>query len=72
VYNNILRLSKNSYYESKLRENQKDPKSTWKFLNESIIRLPSKSSFILEVKVNGQVITDSSEIANNFDTFFLQ
>ena len=64
MYNTFLRLSKKSYYEFKLQENQKDPKSTWKFMNESMYRLPYKSSFIQEVKVNGQVITDSLEIAN--------
>ena len=70
LYNSTLRKSKKSYFESKLHENQKDPKATWKFLNEAINRLSSKSSNIDEVKVNDRVITDPVEIANNFNTFF--
>ena len=70
VYNKVLRACKINYYECKLAETQKDPKATWKFLNESINRKSSKSAEISDIKINGVSVTESSEIANGFNTFF--
>ena len=55
----------------KLKETQKDPKLTQKFLKESINLIPSKSVNIQEMKVNGKVIAEEFEIANTFNKFFL-
>ena len=38
LYNKLIRLSKKLYYESKLLENQSNPKKTWQFFNEIIGR----------------------------------
>ena len=70
MYNKVLRACKINYYECKLAETQKDPKATWKFLNESINRKSSKSAEISDIKINGVSVTESSEIANGFNTFF--
>ena len=70
LYNSLIRLSKKLYFEKKLSDNQKDPKKTWKFLNESINKIPSKSSNIQEVKINNTIISDPVEMANSFNTFF--
>ena len=51
LYNRVLRSSKILYFETQLLLNLKDPKVTWKILNESLNRSPSKSSDIKEVKV---------------------
>ena len=50
--------------------NQKDPKVTWKILNESLNRSSSKSSDIKEIKIHDEVISEPSLIANSFNSFF--
>ena len=50
--------------------NQKDPKVTWKILNESLNRSSSKSSDIKEIKIHNEVISERSLIANSFNSFF--
>ena len=50
--------------------NQKDPKITWKILNESLNRSSSKSSDIKEIKIHNEVISERSLIANSFNSFF--
>ena len=52
LYNKLIRLSKKSYFDCKLSEAQKDPKSIWKNLNKSMNRKSSQSADINEIKIN--------------------
>ena len=42
----------------------------WGTLNEAINRSSSKSTIINEINVKGVTVTDSGNIANEFNTFF--
>ena len=70
LYNRVLRSSKILYFETQLILNQKDPKVTWKILNESLNRSSSKSSDIKEIIIYDEVISEPSLIANSFNSFF--
>ena len=70
IFNRLIRASKVSYFESQLKLNQKDPKTVWKILNESLNRVSAKSSILKEISVDGKLITEPIEIANSFNTFF--
>ena len=70
LYNKLIRLSKKLYYESKLLENQSNPKKTWQFLNEIIGRKSAKGDHIETINLDGAQVNDSVEIANSFNNFF--
>ena len=70
IYNHLLRIMKVNYFEEKLEKTQKNPKATWKVLNEAINRNKSKSENIEEVKFNNSTVNDNIQIANSFNTFF--
>ena len=60
------------YFGTQLILNQKDPKVTWKLLNESLNRSPSKSNYMKEVKIHDELISKPSLIANSFNSFFVE
>ena len=70
IYNKTVRASKKLFYDTKLRENQSNPKKTWEFLNEITGRKNSKNAYIDSVKVDDLLIKDETNIANAFNTFF--
>ena len=67
---NLIRISKKSYYNEKLQQNQYQLKQSWKILKEIIghnITKANKSEF----EINGRIITNDEEIANEFNNFFI-
>ena len=70
LYNKIVKAAKVLYFEKKLESNKSDPKKMWGTLNEAINRSSSKSTIINEINVKGVTVTDSGNIANEFNTFF--
>ena len=70
LYNKLIRLRKKHYYESKLLENQSNPKKTWQFLNEIIGRKSAKGDHIETINLDGVQINDSVDIANSFNNIF--
>ena len=69
LYNKVLKSAKKMYFESKLESNKNEPKKLWATLNEILNRSSSKSS-IDKVSVNGKLIDDAQNMANEFNSFF--
>ena len=66
----ILRFAEKSYYSSLLGANRGDAKSTWNVLNTVINKKMCPNELPKHFECNGEDISDSSIIANKFNTFF--
>jgi len=71
VYNNTVRISKKNYFEQELLRNQSDSRKTWQTIRKAINLSKKKDSPISKIFVNGNFITDSKSIADEFNKFFL-
>jgi Reverse transcriptase (RNA-dependent DNA polymerase) len=69
MYNKILRKSKQLYYHDQIKSNKTNPKKLWSVLKEVSTGKTDKVS-IDKLSVDGKVIVDKCEIANNFNNFF--
>jgi hypothetical protein len=69
LYDKLLRVSKNMYYECSFEKFQKNPKKSWDLLKEVSIGQsnPQKNSKIV---VDGNEITDNLQMAEEFNNFF--
>ena len=66
---NLIRKEKENYNRRLINENAGDPNSFWQTVKKI---LPSKSKKPSpKLKVNGQVITEKSSIANSFNNVFV-
>ena len=54
----------------KLESNKNEPKKMWATLTEVLNRSSSKSSFMGQVLVNGEIIDDAQNMSNEFNFFF--
>ena len=68
VLGKVIKAAKDSYYLSKFTASAGDIKKTWKSIN-SIIRTKSKAPD-LKIDLNGDLISDSSQISECFNEFF--
>ena len=68
VNQNIFR-AKESYFKDTLFANKNNPKKTWSIINE-LTSKNQKSSYIDEIKFDGNSIHDSGNIANTFNEYF--
>ena len=66
----ILRFAEKSYYSSLLVANRGDAKSTWNVLNTVINKKMCPNELHKHFECNGEDISDTSIIANKFNTFF--
>ena len=64
---NLLNTAKKSYYHN-LFESANDMKTTWQCIN-SVVR-PSQVIPKLKLKVNDEIVIDSTEIASKFNNHF--
>ncbi len=69
LYNTLLRLSKEKYFESNLRLSRNNPKKTWDLLKEAT-NLFTHNSKIEKIKINNDTTTDKKLIAEEFNIFF--
>ena len=69
LYNSLLRISKQLYYEENFKIFRKNPKKTWDLLNEVTSR-SCKKNVITEISMDGAKISNPKTIANNFNNFF--
>ena len=71
AYNKTVRASKKLYYENSFAKASKDPKQTWKLINETLNRDPSQKNKIEKIKLeNGSTTTCKKEISHEFNKFF--
>ena len=66
----ILRFAEKSYYSSLLVANRGDAKSTWNVLNTFQNKKMWPNELPKHCECNGEDISDTSIIANKFNTFF--
>ena len=66
----ILRFAEKSYYSSLLVANMGDAKSTWNVLNTVINKKMCPNELPKHFECNGEDISDTSIVANKFNTFF--
>ncbi|RUA05885.1 MAG: hypothetical protein DSY43_03475, partial [Gammaproteobacteria bacterium] len=67
--NIALRQAKANYYSNKIANQSKNPKETWKTINDLLGR-SSSSTVVNELKINGNNINSPDEIAEAFNTYF--
>ena len=74
IHKSILKKSirdlKTNYYHGLFEKYKSDIKNTWKTISEIFNKANRKKNTILKILKNGKTITDSSEIANEFNSFF--
>jgi hypothetical protein len=70
VYNRLVRASRKWYFDDGLKKAKKDPKKTWKLINEALNR-SSGNEKIEKISVNGNTVTDQNVISNTFNEFFI-
>ena len=68
--NHLIRIAKRKYYDTKFESAKNDLRTTWKLLNEVIIKRKSKSPLPSSFASEGKTITDPVEIAHKFCKFF--
>ena len=70
VYNKVRRAAKKLYYEKQFKKFTNDSKKTWSVIKEVIGSSKQKDQLPNFFSKNNQIINDSLEIANGFNTFF--
>jgi hypothetical protein len=68
-YNTLLRQSKQKYYTDNLHLNINNSKRTWQLLKDAA-NLSKASSTVEKIDKNGTLITNPTDIANEFNDFF--
>lgn len=75
TYNNILRKlireAKTTYYEKALQNHKNDIKNTWIVLKEILNKGKSTNSFPDYIMQGNQKLTDSQQIVNAFNEFYI-
>ena len=66
-----LRKCELQYYSNNLELNKSDLKKTWDVLRIILGKDTNNSKRTLKLNIKGKCVTDSMEIANNFNTFFV-
>ena len=69
IFNKTVKLSKKFHYQSNIEQNIKNPKKTWDILRELTTGKKDQTP-IEKIKIDGKVITDPTQIANEFNSFF--
>ena len=67
----MKRIAKKSYYKSKFQESQGNIRQTWKLINEITNENKPSSELPDNFMKDDNIITDSNEIANNFNDYFV-
>jgi len=67
----IIKTAKNNYFKNKLETNAGDSKTMWNTVREATNYGSNKHNIIKNLNVDGLNVTRDSEIAENFNTFFV-
>ena len=67
----VLRKAKKDYYSLQFQTHKNDIKSTWKVINDVLKNKDGKKLGIDKITHNGNTITDSHEIAEAFNAYFV-
>ena len=66
----ILRKCEKQYYKEQLYSCQTNMKQTWAIIND-VLKRKKKNVCIEQIKLNGQVLSNKTLIANEFNTYFV-
>ena len=67
--NNLRHVLIKDYYDEEIKANANDSKKLWKTLKTTVLPNSSNDS-VTALTVDGETVTDSKQIANNFNSFF--
>ena len=67
--NNNIKTSKAFYYSNAFSQSKGDSRITWQTINELTSRR-TKNTTVKELKLNGSIISNSSELSNAFNDNF--
>ena len=69
----LINNSKKRSYEKKIENGKSDPKSIWKIFKEygASSKKKDKRNTINQININGLEITNTKDIANEFNNFFI-
>ena len=68
--NNLLKKTKRDYFMTQINTTKRDPKNTWRLINELTSRKTSVNSNMKAIKQEGVTLTNSADIANTFNNYF--
>ena len=68
--NNIIKQAKYYYFKDRIDVAKKDPKQTWKLVNELSSRETSNAATVKEIKLPDKEVTNASAIADAFNSHF--
>jgi hypothetical protein len=71
LFQKVLREAKKKHITENLKKNQKNPKNTWKILNE-VTGKCKEPNLISKININGSPSEDPLQIANEFNNFFVR
>ena len=66
----LIRQSKQTYYQSYFEQNKKDSKTIWQGIHEIISSRKNKNNSNVSAIISDNNVTDPIEIAQNFNNFF--
>ena len=65
--NNLVKKTKRDYSMMQINTAKRDPKNTWRLINELTSRKTSINSNVKATKQEGVTLTNSADIANTFN-----
>ena len=68
--NNLVKKTKRDYFMTQINSANRDPKNTWRLINELTSRKTSVNSNVKAIKQEGVTLTNSADIANTFNNYF--
>ena len=66
----IINIRKNQYWSEKIQEAKSDYKTTWKIINQLLYKTNKQTQSPKQMETNGKIITNTLEIADEFNTYF--
>ena len=68
--NNIIRQAKHNYFITNIEAARKDPRKTWRLVNDLNSRKESDVTNVKKVNLDGNEITNAAEISDAFNSYF--
>ena len=68
--NNLVKKAKRDYFMTQINTAKRNPKNTWRLINELTSRKTSVNSNVKVIKQEGVTLTNSADIANTFNNYF--
>ena len=68
--NNLVKKTKRDYFMTQFNTAKRDPKNTWRLINEITSRKTSVNSNVKAIKQEGVKLTNSADITNTFNNYF--